>query len=114
IAQVVEPDLGDPGATLLALLLGLAVEPALPQPEQIGPPLVALEQALEALADLAVVGRQREQRLVVADRLVGLVRDVLGELGGLAEQPDAALPGGGGLDRAVVEPELVGPPRGHP
>jgi len=112
IAEVVEPDLGDAQPAALAFFLGLAVEPALPQVDQLGPALVALEQALEALADLSVLGRERQQLLVVADRLVGLVGDVLGELRGLAQQPGAAGPIPGRLDRAVVDAERVVPALG--
>ena len=88
--EVVEPHAGDARAAPLAVLLRLTLEPAFPQRDQIGPPLVTLEQTLEALADLRVVGDERQQLLVVADRLLGLVRDVLRELRGFAEQADAA------------------------
>jgi hypothetical protein len=73
---------------------------------------VALEQALEALADLGVVGRERQERLVVVDRLVGVVRDVLRELRGLAQEPRAAALVLRHADRAVVERQRVGPPLG--
>src|SRR5262249_45980341 len=69
IVQAVEPARRDAGAGPLAILLRLAVEAALPQRDQIGPPLVALEQALERRPQLGVVRGEREQALQVADRL---------------------------------------------
>ncbi|TMQ15852.1 MAG: hypothetical protein E6J91_12750 [Deltaproteobacteria bacterium] len=112
IAEVVEPHRRDPRPAALAVLLALAIEPALPQRDQIRPALVALEQALEALADLAVLGRQRQEALVVADRLVGLVGDVLGQLRRLAQQAHPARLVAGHLDRAIVEPERIAPALG--
>ena len=109
VVQVVEPARRDPRAGPLALALGLAVEPAFPQRDQVRPPLVALAQALEALADLDVVGDQRQQPLVVADRLVGLVRDILRQLRGLAQQLDPPRLVLRGRQRRVVEPERVAP-----
>ena len=112
IVEVVEVDLRDARAGALAILLGLALEAALPEPDQIGPPLVPLEQALEALAHLTVIRREGQQRLVVLDGLVGLVRDILRELRGLAEQADAPRLVARDADGAVVEPERVLPSLG--
>ncbi len=109
VLEVVELAGRDPGPALLALDLAQPLEPALPQRDQLGPALVALEQALERRLQLRVVGGQRQQALLVADRLLGLVGDVLGQLRGLAQQLDAP---GRVLDReqrAVVEPEQIGP-----
>ena len=64
-------------------------------------------------ADLRVVGDERQQLLVVADRLLGLVRDVLRELRGFAEQADAcACLSFVVVDRAVVEREHIVPALG--
>ncbi len=112
IAEVVEPARRDPRAAALAVLLRLAVEPAFPQRDQIRPALVALEQTLEAGVDLRIVRDERQQLLVVADRLLGLVRDILRELCGLTKQANATRPILVGLDRAVVQREHVGPALG--
>jgi hypothetical protein len=109
VAEVVEPGRRDPGAGLLALGLGLALELALPQRDQIGPALVALEQALEPLRELDVVGGERQEALEVADRAIGQLRDVLRELRRLAQHPDPARLVLGRVERAVIEPEHVGP-----
>ena len=109
IAQTVEPHRRDSRPVPLALLLRLTLEPALPQLDQVGPPLVPLEQTLEALADLDIVGRERQEQLVVADRLVGLIGDVLRELRGFAEQADPARAILGRFDRAIVEAECIAP-----
>jgi hypothetical protein len=112
VAEVVEPARRDARAAALAILLRLRLEAALPQRDQIGPAVMALEQALEARVDLRVVGDERQQLLVVADCLLGLVRDVLRELRGLAQEaraPGAVLVD---VDRAVVEREHVVPSLG--
>ncbi len=109
IAQAVEPHRRDARPVALAVLLRLTLEPALPELDQIRPALVALEQTLEALADLGIVGRQRQELLVVADRLVGLIGDILRELRSFAQQADAARTILGRFDRAVVETERIGP-----
>src|SRR5437870_11328960 len=59
---------------IFALELAQPLDATLPQRDQIGPALVALEQALERLLELDVVGRQRQEPLLVADRLLRLVR----------------------------------------
>ncbi|MBK7078261.1 MAG: hypothetical protein IPH44_38955 [Myxococcales bacterium] len=109
VAQVVEVTAGDARAALLALGLALALEPALPQRDQIGPALVALEQALERQAELVIVGRERQQALQVADRLLGLVGDVLGQLRGLAQQLDAAAAVLDRGQRPIVEAQEIAP-----
>jgi hypothetical protein len=109
VAHVVEPARRDAGAGPLALLARLALEPALPERDQVGPPLVALEEPLEALAELLVLGGQRQQTLQVADGLVGEVRDVLGQLRRLAQEADAAPGVLGRLEGAIVEPQQIAP-----
>ena len=109
VAEVVEVTRRDASAALLALGLGLALEAALPQRDQIGPALVALEQALERQAELVIVGRERQEPLQVPDGLLRLVRDILRELRGLAQELDAAAGVLHRGERAIVEPQQIGP-----
>jgi hypothetical protein len=101
--------LGDAGLQARGGLATLELDAPLPQRDQVAPPRLALEQALEAGLEALVARAQREQLLHVTDGAVGLAGEVAGDVRGLLEQVHAA----GLADRCdqglVVEGEQIGP-----
>ncbi len=112
LVQVVHPAGGDAQARLFALFGFLVGESLLPQRDQLAPALVALEQALEVLRQLAVFGTQGQEALQIIDRLLRLAGDILGHLCGLVEQALLALVVVDRVDGAVVERQQIVPPLG--
>ncbi len=109
LVQIVEPASGDAQPALLALLGPLILELRFPERDEIAPALVALEQALQRALELDVTGLERHQLLQVADRLVGLIGDVLGHLRGLLQELDTTRVVVGVLQRVIVEREHLIP-----
>ncbi|MFO0651702.1 MAG: hypothetical protein U0326_36105 [Polyangiales bacterium] len=75
---------------------------------------MALIEALERAGHLHVAAVEREEAFEVADRALGLIGEVLGDVRGLVEERGAALAVvvAHALDGAVVEREEVVPPLG--
>jgi hypothetical protein len=109
VVQLVEAGLGDASLQARGGLATLELDAPLPQRDQVAPPRLALEQALEAGLEALVARAEREQLLHVTDGAVGLAGEVAGDVRGLLEQVHAA----GLADRCdeglVVEGEEIGP-----
>ncbi len=85
-----------------------------PERDEVAVPRVALVEALEGAGHLHVAAVEREEPFEVADRALGLIGEVLGDVRGLVEERGAALAivFAHALDGAVVEREEVVPSLG--
>ena len=111
--QLVEVTICDAHARLARLFRRLHRQARLPQRDQIGPALLALEQALEAARQRGIVGIERVQLEHVADRAIGRIREVLGDLRRFLEQAHATRGLIGARDCAVVRVEQLLPALGR-
>ncbi|MEZ4406387.1 MAG: hypothetical protein R3A52_07930 [Polyangiales bacterium] len=115
LVEGVEPQRRDPRPRRVGRVGGEVRQALRPESDQVAEAPVPLVEALQRAGDLRVGVVHRELQLEVADRALGLVGEVLGDVGGLVEEEPAALAVvfGHRLDGRVVEREELAPARPH-